>query len=65
VQVYRLRRRLERDPLRKSYTDLAIAPLDGRFDEALELYEASDSARAAAARARTKAAARRPATASV
>jgi len=64
VQVYRLRRRLERDPLRKSYTDLAIAPLDGRCGEVLELYEASDSARAAATRARAKAAARRPATAS-
>lgn len=58
-QVDRLRRRLAQDPNRHTYTDVAIAPADSAFAEALELYEASDSARTAASRARTKAAARR------
>jgi hypothetical protein len=53
-KIQRLRRRIERDPLRTSYSDLAIAPVGGACDEELELYRRSDSARQAAARAQAR-----------
>ncbi len=53
-KIQRLRRRIERDPLRASYSDLAIAPVSGACDEDLELYRRSDSARQAAARAQAR-----------
>ena len=53
-KIQRLRRRIERDPLRTSYSDLAIAPVSGACDEDLELYRTSDSARQAVARAQAR-----------
>jgi hypothetical protein len=53
-KIQRLRRRIDRDPLRTSYSDLAIAPVSGAGDEDLELYRTSDSARQAAARAQAR-----------
>ena len=51
----RLRRRLERDVSTRRYTDVAIAPIDGDEDEALELYSATEAARRSVAEARTRA----------
>jgi hypothetical protein len=53
-KVERLRRRIERDPTRGSYSDRAIAPVSGTYDEDLELYRASDSARQAVARTKAR-----------
>ncbi len=49
-QIERLRRRVQRDPRSRTYSDLAIAPVDGSSD--LELYQTSVSARQAASRAK-------------
>jgi hypothetical protein len=51
----RLRRRLERDVSVRSYTDVAIAPVDGDDGDTLELYRATDGARRAVSSARARA----------
>ena len=51
--VDRLRRRIERDPANRAYSDVAIAPADGTVEE-LELYRTSAAARSAADWARTR-----------
>lgn len=61
--IDRLRRRVKRDPQNRLYSDLAIAPVRGVQDEELELYQTSDAARQAAARAKARAATLRPAAA--
>jgi hypothetical protein len=53
--IDRLRRRVEHDPMSRSYSDLAIAPVSGAHDEDLELYQRSDAARQAAAKAKVRA----------
>jgi hypothetical protein len=50
----RLRRRLERDPSARRYTDVAIARIEGDESEALELYQATAAARGAVAAARAR-----------
>jgi pyruvate-formate lyase-activating enzyme len=50
--IDRLRRRIQRDPSNRSYSDLAITPVGGGGE--LELYQTSDAARQAAARARAR-----------
>ena len=45
---------MRRDPLSRSYSDLAIAPVGGVQDEDLELYQTSDAARQARARAKAR-----------
>jgi pyruvate-formate lyase-activating enzyme len=62
-KIDRVRRRIQRDPMRRSYTDLAIAPVRAVQDEHLELYEQTDAARQAAARAKARVATMRPAAA--
>lgn len=55
-RLERLRRRIEKDPTSKNYTDLALSPVhDDEFDAELELYRATDSARIAADRAKSRA----------
>jgi hypothetical protein len=55
-RLERLRRRIEKDPESKNYTDLALSPFDDdEFHEQLELYHASDSARIAAKQAKSRA----------
>ncbi|HYA35738.1 MAG TPA: hypothetical protein VEF03_08955, partial [Candidatus Binataceae bacterium] len=44
----RIRRKIEKDPASKNYTDLALSPAGVELDDDLELYNATDSARAAA-----------------
>jgi hypothetical protein len=51
----RMRRRIQRDPLSRSYSDLAITPVSAD-DANLELFHASEAAVQAAARAQARAA---------
>ncbi len=53
--IDRLRRRVQRDPLSRSYSDLAITPVGTAQEDDLELYQTSDAARQAAARAKAHA----------
>ena len=57
--IDRLRRNVRRDPLSRSYSDLAIAPIGDVYDEALGLYQTSDAARESVARAKGRAKSRR------
>jgi radical SAM superfamily enzyme YgiQ (UPF0313 family) len=54
-KVWRLRKRIERDPAVAQYTDAALAPTAGDEGEHLDLYEATEAARSAVARERTRA----------
>lgn len=54
-KIHRLRQRIQRDPLRKAYSDLAIAPQDGAHDENLELFHTSHAAKQALVRAKARA----------
>jgi radical SAM superfamily enzyme YgiQ (UPF0313 family) len=59
-RLERLRRKIENDPASKCYTDIALKPMDcTEFGEGLELYHATDSARRAVDRARSRSAASR------
>lgn len=59
-RLERLRRKIENDPASKNYTDLALSPVgDDEFGE-LELYHATNSARIAANRAKSRAQEMRP-----
>jgi radical SAM superfamily enzyme YgiQ (UPF0313 family) len=49
-----LRRKIEKDPAAKNYTDIALA-IDHEFPADLELYHATESARVAAERAQSRA----------
>jgi radical SAM superfamily enzyme YgiQ (UPF0313 family) len=51
-RIDRLRRRVQRDPRNRTYSDLAITPVGGSAE--LELYDTSDAARQAAARAKVR-----------
>jgi len=54
LRIQRMRRRIARDPLSKSYSDLAIAPISGTHDDELQLFQQSDAARQAVARVRAR-----------
>jgi len=55
MRLERLRRKLENDPRSKSYSDLALRPVDGdEFSSELELYHATDAARVAANQAMSR-----------
>jgi tRNA A37 methylthiotransferase MiaB len=55
-RLERLRRRIENDPASKSYTDLALSPIDDdEFGNELQLYRTTDSARIAASQAKSRA----------
>ena len=52
-RLERVRRRIEKDPASKNYTDLALNPVDDdEFGDELELYHATGSARVAANQAK-------------
>ena len=56
----RLRRKIEKAPASKCYTDIALTPIAApEFDDDLELYHATDSARRALDQARSRASASR------
>jgi radical SAM superfamily enzyme YgiQ (UPF0313 family) len=54
VRLNKIRRRVESDPNRHAYTDLALTPLheSGMEEHGLELFEATDASRAAVAKAK-------------
>jgi hypothetical protein len=54
-KIDRMRRRVQRDPRSRTYSDLAIAPTGGVAAEELEMFRTSPSARQAAARAKVRA----------
>jgi radical SAM superfamily enzyme YgiQ (UPF0313 family) len=55
-RLERLRRKIEKDPAWKNYTDAALRPVsDGEFDDDFELYHATAAARRAADLARSRA----------
>ena len=54
LKIHRMRRRIARDPLSASYSDLAIAPIADTQDDELQLFQQSDAARQAVARVRAR-----------
>ena len=59
-RLERLRRKIEKDPASKCYTDIALTPMGvAEFGDDLELYHATDSARRALDQARSRASAPR------
>jgi radical SAM superfamily enzyme YgiQ (UPF0313 family) len=52
-KIDRMRRRIQRDPASRSYTDVALTALSHSSNEHLELFQTSDAARLAGSRART------------
>jgi len=64
AKLHKLRKRIEQDPEARRYADIAITPVNDLDEgENLQMYQSTDSARAALAKAKAKAqAARSPAT---
>jgi len=58
LQLTLLRKRIKKDPAAKSYSDLALAPVIATEQEDLEMFEHSDAAKAAVAKAKSQASAR-------
>ena len=54
-RINRKRKRLQRDPAAKAYMDGALTPVEDATEEALEMFELNDAARAAVAKARAQA----------
>ncbi len=53
-RMWRLCQRIKRDPATAHYMDLALTPVEDAEDEALEMFEQSDAAKAAVAKAKAK-----------
>jgi radical SAM superfamily enzyme YgiQ (UPF0313 family) len=53
-KIVRQRRRIERDPNAKSYTDTALAPVSDHDETALELYQHTEAARRAVLQAKER-----------
>jgi pyruvate-formate lyase-activating enzyme len=58
LKMQRLRKRIERDPRAKDYSDLALTPVVDAEDERLELFSATGGGQAAVAKAKKQVAAR-------
>ena len=58
LRMWLLCKRIKRDPATASYTDLALSPVEVPEEEHLEMFEQSDAARAAVAKAKAQAAQR-------
>ena len=54
LKLMRLRKRLQHDPEVKNYTDLAITPVEDGLTEHLEMFEATDAARASVAKTKAR-----------
>ena len=54
-RLHRIRKRVQRDPNATSYIDLALDPVVEENDERLELFEVTDAARSAVAKAKHRA----------
>jgi len=56
AKLHKLRKRIEQDPESRNYTDIAITPVNDLDEgENLQMYQSTDSARAALAKAKAKA----------
>jgi len=51
-KLHRLRMRVQNDPASKTYTDLALTPVDSAEDEELEMFHLNEEAEAAVAKAK-------------
>ncbi len=58
LRMWLLCQRIKRDPATASYTDLALSPVEEPEEEHLEMFEQSDAAKAAVAKAKAQAAQR-------
>ena len=58
LRLARLVRKVNRDPARHAYTDLALTPVEAAEDEHLEMFEHTEAAQAAVAKAKGEAEAR-------
>ena len=58
LRMWLLCQRIKRDPATANYTDLALTPVEDAEDEHLEMFEHSDAAKAAVAKAKAQAASR-------
>ena len=54
LKLMLLRKRLQHDPEVKNYTDLAITPVEDGLTEHLEMFEATDAARASVAKTKAR-----------
>ena len=57
-RLHRMRRRIEADPDRHAYMDLALSPVEVAEEEALEMFDLNESSQAAVAKAKGEAEAR-------
>ncbi len=55
LRINRMRKRIQNDPGARSYTDLALTPVEDAAEEHLEMFELNDSAKAAVEKARQQA----------
>ena len=55
LRINRMRKRIQNDPAAKSYTDVALTPVEEAAEEHLEMFELNDSAKAAVEKARQQA----------
>ena len=55
LRLTRLRKRIQRDPQARNYTDLAITPVSDEGDAHLDMFEVTDAARTAVKKARATA----------
>jgi hypothetical protein len=55
-RLNRKRKRMQRDPAMKTYTDLALTPVVEAADEKLAMFDLNDSSRAAVTKAKAEAA---------
>ena len=53
-KLHKMRKRIQRDPEAKLYSDVAIAPLQEMEEENLQLFQSRESGRAALAKAKEK-----------
>jgi hypothetical protein len=58
LRLTRLRKEIKKDPTAKSYTDLALTPVIEAEEEHLEMFDHSDAAKAAVAKAKSQVSAR-------
>ncbi|SME97976.1 Radical SAM superfamily enzyme YgiQ, UPF0313 family [Tistlia consotensis] len=58
-RIHRIRKRIQKDPASRSYTDLAITHVEDAEGEDLEMFELNDASRAAVEKAKRQAAGRK------
>ena len=51
LKLTRLRKRIQRDPAMRAYSDIAIAPMEEGEEQSLEMFDVTEAARTAVAKA--------------